>query len=245
MSINKDRIPLPPTDAGKTLMTCHFCIVGCGYHVYKWDANREGGRAPNENALGLDFRTQLPALSVVMTPAMHNVITGRDGRKHNIMVLPDKECSVNQGLSSTRGGQLASVMYTPDGAGANRLKHPRQSTGDDWIDTTWDRALAIYGGLAKRILDEHGPDQIMFNCFDHGGAGGGFENTWGSGKLMFSAFQTKMVRIHNRPAYNSECHASRDMGGSASSTTPMRTRRSQTPSSPSAPMPTRRRRTTS
>ena len=52
----------------------------------------------------------------------------------------------------------------------------------------------------------------MFNCFDHGGAGGGFENTWGTGKLMFSAFRTKMVRIHNRPAYNSECHASRDMG---------------------------------
>ena len=113
MSINKDRIPLPPTDAQKSLMTCHFCIVGCGYHVYKWDANREGGRAPDQNALGLDFRTQLPAQSVVMTPAMHNVIAGRDGRRHNIMILPDKDCSVNQGLSSTRGGQLASVMYTP------------------------------------------------------------------------------------------------------------------------------------
>ena len=29
---------------------------------------------------------------------------------------------------------------------------------------------------------------------------------------MFSALQTPMVRIHNRPAYNSECHATRDMG---------------------------------
>ena len=142
MSINKDRTPLPPTDAEKSLMTCHFCIVGCGYHVYKWDANREGGRAPDQNALGLDFRSQLPAQSLVMTPAMHNVISGGDGRKHNIMILPDKDCSVNQGLSSTRGGQLASVMYTPDGAGANRLKHPRQSTGDDWIDTT-DRKSVV------------------------------------------------------------------------------------------------------
>ena len=52
----------------------------------------------------------------------------------------------------------------------------------------------------------------MFDCFDHGGAGGGFENTWGTGKLMFTALQTPMVRIHNRPAYNSECHATRDMG---------------------------------
>ncbi|MGI9333333.1 MAG: arsenate reductase (azurin) large subunit, partial [Gammaproteobacteria bacterium] len=166
----------------------------------------------DENALGLDYRKQLPALAVTLTPAMHNVITDDGGRQHNIVIVPDQDCVVNKGLSSTRGGQLASVMYTPEGIGAQRLTRPRQFTGDDWVDTTWDRGLAIYAGLAKRVLDEHGPDQLMFNCFDHGGAGGGFENTWGTGKLMFSAFQTKMVRIHNRPAYNSECHASRDMG---------------------------------
>ena len=38
------------------------------------------------------------------------------------------------------------------------------------------------------------------------------KNTWGTGKLMFTALQTPMVRIHNRPAYNSECHATREMG---------------------------------
>lgn len=212
MSLNKDRVPLPTVDAQKTLMTCHFCIVGCGYHTYKWPVNQEGGKAPNENGLGLDFRKQLPPLSVAMTPQMHNVVTDKDGRQYNIMIVPDKECPVNKGLTSTRGGQMATVMYSSDGPTANRLKHPRQFTGDDWIDTTWDRALAVYGGVAKRILDNDGPDQLMFTSADHGGAGGGFENTWGTGKLMFSAFQSKMVRIHNRPAYNSECHASRDMG---------------------------------
>lgn len=45
MSQYKDRVPLPPTDAQRSNMTCHFCIVGCGYHVYKWPENREGGRA--------------------------------------------------------------------------------------------------------------------------------------------------------------------------------------------------------
>ncbi|WP_188363370.1 molybdopterin-dependent oxidoreductase, partial [Staphylococcus aureus] len=34
----------------------------------------------------------------------------------------------------------------------------------------------------------------------------------GTGKLMFTALQTPLVRIHNRPAYNSECHATREMG---------------------------------
>jgi arsenite oxidase large subunit len=212
MSVYKDRVPLPPVSAQKTNMTCHFCIVGCGYHVYKWPENTEGGRAPNQNALALDFRKQLPPLTQIMTPAMHNVIEDRDGRRYNVMVLPDKACAVNQGLSSVRGGQMATYMYSADGDAKARLKNPRLFTGDQWVDTTWDEGLQIYAGLAKRILDKDGPSGLVFNCFDHGGAGGGFENTWGTGKLMFTALQTPMVRIHNRPAYNSECHATRDMG---------------------------------
>ena len=50
------------------------------------------------------------------------------------------------------------------------------------------------------------------SAFDHGGAGGGYENTWGTGKLYFGAMKIKNIRIHNRPAYNSEVHATRDMG---------------------------------
>jgi len=210
--MSQDRIPLPPRNAKKSNMSCHFCIVGCGYHVYKWPADKEGGKSPNQNALGLDFNNQLGALQTTLSPAMHNVITENDGNKYNIMVLPDKECVVNKGLASTRGGQMASVAYTPDGSTKDRLTHPKIFTGDDWSDTNWKTALGVYAGVTKRILDKDGADQIMFNCFDHGGGGGGFENTWGTGKLMFSALQTKMVRIHNRPAYNSECHATRDMG---------------------------------
>lgn len=207
-----DRIPLPPPSAQKTNLTCHFCIVGCGYHVYKWPASSEGGRAPNENALGRDFRRQQPPLSQVLTPAMHNVIEDSDGRRYNLLVLPDRDCSVNAGIASARGGRLAQVMYSPDGPTAARLTSPRVQSGSGWIDTSWDDALSLYAGLCKKVLDRDGPDGLFFSCFDHGGAGGGFENTWGTGKLMFSALRTQMVRIHNRPAYNSECHATRDMG---------------------------------
>ena len=77
MTIRKDRVALPPADAQKTNMTCHFCIVGCGYHVYKWEEGREGGRAAAQNALGLDFTRQLPPLQIAMTPAMTNVIEDR------------------------------------------------------------------------------------------------------------------------------------------------------------------------
>ncbi|MEM8659135.1 MAG: arsenate reductase (azurin) large subunit, partial [Pseudomonadota bacterium] len=40
----------------------------------------------------------------------------------------------------------------------------------------------------------------------------GYENTWGTGKLYFGSMKVKNCRIHNRPAYNSEVHSSRDMG---------------------------------
>ena len=57
-----------------------------------------------------------------------------------------------------------------------------------------------------------GEDGLFVSAFDHGGAGGGYENTWGTGKLYFGAMKIKNIRIHNRPAYNSEVHATRDMG---------------------------------
>lgn len=212
MSRYPDRIPLPPPFATRTNLTCHFCIVGCGYHVYKWPEGAEGGRAPTENALGIDYRRQQPPLAQVMTTAMHNVIVDGDGRRHNLLVLPDRGCVVNAGIASVRGGQLASVMYSAEGPSGARLTTPRLRAGHGWVDTSWEDALSLYAGLTKKILDVEGPAGLCFSCFDHGGAGGGFENTWATGKLMFTALRTPMVRIHNRPAYNSECHATRDMG---------------------------------
>lgn len=212
MAKAKDCIALPPVNAQKTNMSCHFCIVGCGYHVYKWPENQEGGKAPHQNAMGLDFRRQLPPFATIATPTQQNVVTDKDGRRHNILIVPDKECVVNEGGGSIRGLRMASYMYAEGTPTGERLAHPRLHTGDQWLETDWNQALAIYAGVTKKILDNKGPREIAFDTFDHGGAGGGFENTWGTGKLMFTALQTPLVRIHNRPSYNSECHATREMG---------------------------------
>ncbi|MFP4683248.1 MAG: arsenate reductase (azurin) large subunit [Ectothiorhodospira sp.] len=207
-----DRIALPPVGAERRLQVCHFCIVGCGYQVYKWPAHMEGGRAPHENALEMDFRKQVPPQQLTLTQAMSTTVRNRDGSEHRVLILPDKECVVNQGLASTRGGQMASVLSGETPVSGHRLHHPRLHTGDDWVDTPWAHASALWAAVTQRVLDSEGPDGVLFNLFDHGGAGGGFENTWGTGKLIFSAIGTQKVRIHNRPAYNSECHATRDMG---------------------------------
>ena len=78
--------------------------------------------------------------------------------------------------------------------------------------TSWDDALDLVARVTVAVINDMGEDGLFVSAFDHGGAGGGYENTWGTGKLYFGAMKVKNIRIHNRPAYNSEVHATRDMG---------------------------------
>jgi hypothetical protein len=66
--------------------------------------------------------------------------------------------------------------------------------------------------VTARVVTEGSEDDLVVSMFDHGGSAGGYENTWGTGKLYFESMKVKNCRIHNRPAYNSEVHSSRDMG---------------------------------
>jgi len=78
--------------------------------------------------------------------------------------------------------------------------------------TSWDDALDLVARVTAAVINEQGEDGLFVSMFDHGGSAGGYENTWGTGKLYFEAMKIKNVRIHNRPAYNSEVHGTRDMG---------------------------------
>jgi arsenite oxidase large subunit len=80
------------------------------------------------------------------------------------------------------------------------------------VPTSWDDALWLAAEVTRRVIEEQGEDGLIVSAFDHGGAGGGYENTWATGKLYFESMKIKNIRIHNRPAYNSEVHATRDMG---------------------------------
>ena len=80
---------LPPRDAQRFHTVCQFCIVGCGYQVYKWPEARTGGPAPEENALGLDFRKPQPTFGTWIAPNNHRVVTDRDGSRHHVVIIPD------------------------------------------------------------------------------------------------------------------------------------------------------------
>jgi arsenite oxidase large subunit len=208
-----DRLPIIPADAKKQTVVCHYCIAGCGYHAYSWPVNKQGGAAPAGNAFGADLTKQQQAYAEAWySPSMYNVVQ-QDGRDVHLVIKPDKDCVVNSGLGSIRGARIAENSFSQARqTQQQRLTQPLVWRYGQLQPTSWDDALDLVAQVTATVLKEQGEDALFVSAFDHGGAGGGYENTWGTGKLYFEAMKIKNIRIHNRPAYNSEVHSTRDMG---------------------------------
>lgn len=207
------RLPIVPANAKVHNVVCHYCIVGCGYKAYSWDARYEGGTAPIDNKFGVDLAEQQGADTPAWyAPSMYNLVR-QDGRDVHIVIKPDQDCSVNSGLGSVRGARIAEMSYSRQrNTQLQRLTDPLVWRYGQLQPTSWDDALDLVARVTAAVIAEQGEDGLFVSAFDHGGAGGGYENTWGTGKLYFGAMKVKNIRIHNRPAYNSEVHGSRDMG---------------------------------
>ena len=207
------RLPIIPADAQEFNVTCHYCIVGCGYKAYTWPMNRQGGTAPEQNKFGVDLsEQQVMDTEAWYAPSMYNVVR-QNGRDVQLVVKPDVNCSVNSGLGSIRGARMAENRPSRvTGTQAQRLSDPLVWRNGVWQPTSWEDALDLVARVTARVVTEGSEDDLVVSMFDHGGSAGGYENTWGTGKLYFESMKIKNCRIHNRPAYNSEVHSSRDMG---------------------------------
>jgi arsenite oxidase large subunit len=208
-----DRLPIIPADAKEFNVTCHYCIVGCGYKAFTWPSNKQGGTAPDQNKFGVDLSKQQPAETAAWySPSMYNIIR-QNGQDVHIVIKPDKNCVVNSGLGSVRGARMAEMSYSRQrNTELQRLTDPMVWRYGQMQPTSWEDALDLVARVTVAVVNNMGEDGLFVSAFDHGGAGGGYENTWGTGKLYFGAMKVKNIRIHNRPAYNSEVHATRDMG---------------------------------
>ena len=205
-----DRLPIPPSDAKVQNVTCHYCIVGCGYKAYTWPRNKQG--TMTDNAFGIDLSEQQGADGTWIAPSMYNMVK-QDGKDVHLAVVPDKECIVNSGLVSIRGGRMAENRPSKvTGTQQQRLSDPLVWRNGTWQPTSWDDALDLVARVTARVVTEGSEDDLLLSMFDHGGSAGGYENTWGTGKLYFDSMKVKNARIHNRPGYNSEVHSTRDMG---------------------------------
>ena len=208
-----DRLPIIPADAKEHNVVCQFCIVGCGYHAYTWPINEQGGTDAKANIFGVDLaKQQLPMTPNWYSPSMYNIVK-QNGKDVHVVIKPDPACSVNSGLASIRGARMAEESFSEArSTQQQRLTEPMVWRYGQMQPTSWDDALDLVARVTAGVIATQGEDGLFVSMFDHGGAGGGYENTWGTGKLYFGAMKIKNVRIHNRPAYNSEVHGTRDMG---------------------------------
>jgi arsenite oxidase large subunit len=139
-----DRLPIIPADAKEFNVTCHYCIVGCGYKAYTWDLNKQGGTAPDQNKFRVDLGKQQDAQTVAWyAPSMYNIVK-QDGKDVNLVIKPDVGCEVNSGLGSIRGARMAeNHTSTVRNTQQQRLTSPMVWRYGEMQPTSWDDALDL------------------------------------------------------------------------------------------------------
>ncbi|MCP4701527.1 MAG: arsenate reductase (azurin) large subunit [Gammaproteobacteria bacterium] len=192
-----DQVPLPPADADVLTTCCDYCIVACGYKVYRWPVGGpNGGPKKHQNALGRDFPMR-PLQGNWLGPnqytqAVHN------GKLHNIAIVADADTkAVNLGGGhSVRGGCIAQKVYNPKGPTQDRLKYPMLRVNDILMPVTWDFALDIMAELSKHVIKKHGEHSWAMKYFSYQF----YENTYALTRLAFKSVGSPAVSHHDHPS---------------------------------------------
>ena len=88
--VPEESVPLPPADADVISTACDYCIVACGYKVYRWPVagGKRGGPKAEDNAFGEDF--PVAPLASWVAPNQHNIVL-HNGEPHHVVIIPDKD----------------------------------------------------------------------------------------------------------------------------------------------------------
>ena len=192
----EDKVPLPPPDADVLTTACDYCVVACGYKVYRWPVGREGGPAAGENAFGIDF-PQNPLDGKWPSPNQPSVVSV-NGRPHHVIVIPDADIqAVNlTGDHSIRGGAIAQKCYTPKTPTADRLKYPLLRVRGTLQPVPWDTALDVFAELSKYVIKNYGEHAWGMKMFSYQY----FENTYALTKLALRHIETPAFAWHDTPS---------------------------------------------
>ena len=203
-----DSVPLPPVNAEVFTTACDYCIVGCGYKVFRWPVGEEGGRSAGENALGVDYPTS-PLSGRWFSPNQHNIVTA-DGRQFHVVVKPDPDATVvnRAGNHSVRGGTLALKCYNPDTPTADRLQKPLVRVNGELQPVSWDTALDAMAAVSRHVLKNYGESAWAMKTFSYGY----FENTYAISKLAFRSIGTPAYAPHDKPGPGSDTAGVDDSG---------------------------------
>ncbi len=204
----KDSVPLPPKNAEVLTTACDYCIVACGYKIYRWPVGREGGPKASQNALGVDYPVA-PMSGKWISPNMHNVVS-HNGRPHNVVVMPDGDATVVNigGGHSVRGGALAQKCYNPTTPTRDRLKSPMIRVYDTLMPVDWDTALDVAAELSTYVIDKYGESAWAQKQYSYEF----YENTYALTKFALRYINTPAFSPHDQPGPGSSTPGFRDTG---------------------------------
>ncbi|WP_299498622.1 arsenate reductase (azurin) large subunit [uncultured Roseobacter sp.] len=202
-------VPLPPPDADVISTACDYCIVACGYKVYRWPVagGKVGGPKAEDNAFGEDF--PVAPLGAWVAPNQHNIVL-HNGAPHHVVIIPDKDAEfVNySGNSSIRGGALAQKVYNPQTPTRDRLKSPMVRMFGVLMPVTWDFALEIAAEVGNHVLEKHGTNAYGVKTFSYGY----MENTYAITKYALRHVRTANFTFHDTPSDVTSTPGFRDAG---------------------------------
>ncbi len=203
-----ETVPLPPKSAEIITTACDYCIVACGYKVYRWPTTaKEGGPAAKDNALGVDF--PVAPLGPSVSPNKHTVVQHR-GKPHHVLILADQDTDVVNvgGDYSALGGTLAKKCYREDGPTKDRLQEPLLRVNGRLTPVSWNFALDVAAEVGLHVVMKHGAHAFGMKTFSYQY----IENTYAITKFAFLHLQTPNFSLHDTPADVTSTPGFRDAG---------------------------------
>lgn len=205
---NDHETPLPPPGAEVITTACDYCIVACGYKVYRWPtASANGGDKAGENAFGKDF--PVGPMEEWVAPNQHNVVM-HNNQPHHVVIVPDRETqAVNiDGDSSVRGGCIAQKCYNPSSATSDRLLTPMVRIYGILQPVSWEFALDIAAAVGSHVIKKHGELAYGVKTYSYQY----IENTYAITKYALRHINTANFTFHDTPSDVSSTPGFRDAG---------------------------------
>lgn len=201
-------VPVPPKGAEEFTTCCDYCIVGCGYRVYRWPVGKDGGFKAGENAFGVDFPR--PTLGgYVISSNKHNIVSV-NGKKYNVLVIADPKATVvnRKGNHSIRGGAIAQKCYNPERLTKDRLLKPMLRVNGVLKETDWNTALTVMAEVSKYVLKKYGEHAWAMKTYSYQFN----ENMYAISKLAFESIKTPSYAMHDSPTMGPESAGVADSG---------------------------------
>ena len=149
---------LPPPNAESFNITCQYCNVNCGYKVHVW---RQGAGIKPKGAYASPLSGDWYSSSFIV-PAE------KEGKPVFIAVIPDKDCVINKGDFSVRGGTNALTLFSKNlPSYHHRLTQPmirKHGKGSPLEVVSWEDALSFTAEKLSALKDKYGPDSLAL-CY--------------------------------------------------------------------------------